>query len=118
MNIPNYTVLTDKSVLDIPYEDESQYSEACIGFFENQVKKIEENGFDYHNKVYEVHFFNSVFRDESIEDCEIDDAIQCLAIKDGVDLVRFDNGKIGFIAYYGIHKDGFEILMEGEYYEE
>lgn len=114
MNIPNYTVLTDKSVLDIPYEDESQYSEACISFFENQVKKFEENGFDYHNKVYEVHFFNSVFRDESIEDCEIDDAVQCLAIKDGADLVRFDNGNVGFVSYYGCHKDAFEILKEEE----
>lgn len=113
-NIPDYTVLTDKSVLDIPYEDENQYSDACICLFENQVKKFEENGFDYSNKVYKVHFFNSVFRDESIEDCEIDDAVQCLAIKDGADLVRFDNGNVGFVSYYSGHEDAFEILKEEE----
>jgi len=45
---------------------------------------------------------------------EIDDYIQCLAIKDGVNLVQFKSGYYGFMAYYGGHENGFEIMPLSE----
>ena len=41
---------------------------------------------------------------------DIEGEIQCLAIKDGVNLVRFSNGNLGFVAYYNGHENGFEII--------
>ena len=41
---------------------------------------------------------------------DIDDAIQCLAIKDGVDMVQFSNGNYGFVAYYSGDTNGFEVI--------
>lgn len=32
---------------------------------------------------------------------DIDNGIQMLALKEGADLVKFDNGNLGFIGYYG-----------------
>ena len=43
--------------------------------------------------------------------------IQYLAIKDGVDLVRFDNGNIGFVAYYTsgrIWKSYLEVVTDAD----
>lgn len=36
--------------------------------------------------------------------------MQLLAIKDGVNMVRFDDGYYGFVFYYNNHETGFEIL--------
>jgi len=43
-----------------------------------------------------------------------DDAIQHLAIKDGYDLIQFENGNYGYVAYYNGIENGFEILGESE----
>lgn len=113
MGYIGYKILTD-SVLNIQYNNEKQFESDCIELFEKQNELLEEMGFDYTDKVYKIHFFNSCFRNEYIINTSIDDAVQMLAIKDGADLVRFDNGNIGFIAYYNRNEDGFEILGEGE----
>lgn len=74
---------------------------------------LKEHGLSRINRTeYLCLFFDSVFFDEQITEFCIDEAIEALAIKDGVDIVRFDNGNIGFIAYYNGHKNGFEILRE------
>ena len=56
------------------------------------------------------HFFDSAWFDEEIIEMDIDDAIQCLAIKDGVDMVQFSNGNYGFVAYYSGETNGFEVI--------
>ena len=61
-------------------------------------------------KEYVCHFFDSAFFDESTEAMYLEDAIERLAIKDGVDMVQFDNGNLGFIAYYSGEENGFEII--------
>lgn len=38
--------------------------------------------------------------------------IEGLAIKDGVDLVRFENGNLGLVAYYNRHKSYLEIIVD------
>lgn len=37
-----------------------------------------------------------------------------LAVKDGIDLIQFDNGNIGFVAYYNGHKSFIEIITDKE----
>ena len=41
---------------------------------------------------------------------EVNDYIDKLAIKDGVNLVRFENGNIGFVGVYNGYENGFEII--------
>ena len=41
---------------------------------------------------------------------DIDEAIQYLNIKEGYDMVQFDNGNIGFVAYYDGVENGFEVI--------
>ena len=41
---------------------------------------------------------------------DIDNAIEHLASKDGVDMVQFSNGNYGFVAYYNGKVNGFEVI--------
>lgn len=111
MKLHKFKVLTKKSVLDIPYETETQ-RETDVGFLvEEQCDILTSNGFSFY-KCYRIHFFNSRYTHDHIINIDIDEAIQCLAIKDGYDLVRFENGNIGFVAYYNNVENGFEILRD------
>ena len=110
---PKYTILTKKSVLDIPYENYNQYEKDCTEFVREQDKILKANGFVF-NKRYKIHLFDSHYINETYIDEEINEAVQYLAIKDGVDLVQFENGNYGFVAYYNGYENGFEILNERE----
>lgn len=56
---------------------------------------------------YICHYFSSdIYR--SVPD--IDEAIQYLNIKEGYDMVQFENGNIGFVAYYDGVENGFEVI--------
>ena len=41
---------------------------------------------------------------------EVNDCIDRLAIKDGLNLVKFENGNIGFMGTYNGYENGFEII--------
>lgn len=112
------TILTNRNVemamsLDsqgMSYEEQEKYKEELV---EEQDKKLEELG--YRNDCcqrYVIHSFDSAFSNEYTSIQTIYEAIECLALKEGADLVRFANGNIGFVGYYGIYEDGFEILRE------
>ncbi len=106
-----YIVLTQKSILDMEYENEKQWEQDCLALYEEQNAILKANGIENDDvKSYIVHFFDSDFFDEQTTELTIDDAIQCLAIKDGVDLVQYENGNYGYVAYYGTCDNGFEIL--------
>ena len=79
---------------------------------EDIVREQEEkrNILGLNNKNYICHFFDSAWFDEETIEMDIDDAIQCLAIKDGVDMVQFSNGNYGFVAYYSGETNGFEVI--------
>ena len=113
MKLNNFTILTDRSVLDIPYENDEQYTRECTRLVEEQDTILKTNGFGL-DKRYRIHLLDSRYRDETYIDEEINEAVQYLSIKDGVDLVRFDNGNYGFVAYYNGTENGFEILNESE----
>ena len=42
------------------------------------------------------------------------ESIEALAIKDGIDLIKFENGNLGFVAYYNGHKDIIEFVARLE----
>lgn len=111
--LPSYNVITGVSVMDIPYENDKQYERDCIELVEEQNAILKEYKI-YFDRKYKVHFFNSAYTNDAIRNMDIGYAIQCLAIKDGADLVRFGNGNIGFVAYYNGIENGFEILGERE----
>ena len=108
-----YEILTSKSVLDIPYENDAQHTEECETLVKEQDTILKANGFDLFKR-YTIHLFDSHFFDETFINEEINEAVQYLSIKDGVDLVQFENGNYGFIAYYNGYENGFEILGESE----
>lgn len=106
---PKYKILTEISVLDIPYENDKQYTDECTKLVAEQDEILKANGFVF-DKRYKIHIFDSHYSNETCFDEEINEAVQYLAIKDGVDLVQFENGNYGFVAYYNGTENGFEIL--------
>ena len=103
----NYKVMTMHSVLDMCMDTD----EMRMALIEDQNNRLSEAGFDDTTRqCYIVRFFESAFRNERTDSLTIEDAIQYLAIKEGYDLVMFEDGHIGFVAYYGNEKDGFEII--------
>jgi len=111
--LPKYKILTRKSILDIPYENADQFEKECRLFVAEQDKILMEKDFSL-DKDYYIHIFESCFSDDDFIDEDINEAIQWLAIKDGYDLVQYENGNYGFVAYYNGTENGFEILRESE----
>ncbi len=101
MKLPEYEIATKQKVFD--KNDADELCKEQDDFMEERL------GITLHDEV-ECHFFESVFSWDNTEIISIRDAIEALAIKDGVDLVRFSNGNYGFVAYYNGYKNGFEIL--------
>lgn len=79
-----------------------------VDLYEEQGSKLDKMGYKL-DEEYTIHFFESKYFSDCEEVCTINDAIESLAIKDGADLVRWENGNIGFVAYYNGNKNGFEI---------
>ena len=94
----DYTIITRNRVYESEPED----------IVREQEEKRNILGLNNGNYIY--HFFDSAWFDEEIIEMDIDDAIQCLAIKDGVDMVQFSNGNYGFVAYYSGDTNGFEVI--------
>lgn len=112
MKLPKYRILTKKSVLDIPYENDEQNERELSALVDEQLVILGQTGILFTDS-YIIHFFDSAYTsDRTNEEMDIDDAIQHLAIKDGYDLVQFENGNFGFVAYYNGFENGFEILVE------
>lgn len=111
--IPKFKVLTSVSALGIPYETDEQHERDMFALIDEQDKILESLMFKRSStECYLLHFFDSAFFDEMNIALSIDDGIEGLAIKNGVDLVEFENGNIGFVAYYNTSYNGFEILRD------
>ena len=113
MKLPKFRILTRKSVLDIPYENDEQNETELSALVDEQLGILEQTGILCTDS-YTVHFFDSAYTSDRTSEMDIDEAIQHLAIKDGYDLVQFENGNYGFVAYYNGCENGFEILVEEE----
>ena len=102
-----YRVLTNKSILDI----DTLSDENTLAFIEEQNAILKQAGFeDLNSQAYIIRFHEGAFRDEYTTSLTIADAVQCLAIKEGYDVVQFENGNIGYVSYYNNYIDSFEIL--------
>ena len=108
--VPNYKIMTKRTCYSVGYSYEERE-----GLTIEQDIFLERKGFTL-NKEYSIHFFDSHFFNEKTENIDIETAIECLAIKDGVDVVQYENGNYGYVAYYNGYENGFEIL--GDAYEE
>lgn len=105
-----FRILTSKSVYDI--EDTDNYDTEIEKLSEEQNALLSKLGYEYCDREYLVKFG----RIDDYEVISIDEAIQRLAIKDGVDLVEFENGNIGFVAYYhGFNENYFEVINTEHY---
>lgn len=105
--MPGFEIVTKTHLYDIDIDDYDAY----VALWDEQCDKLEELGIDVNGR-YKLHFFDSAFFDEYETDSYVGESTQFLAIKDGIDLVRFETGNYGFVAYYNNHCNGFEILSE------
>ena len=94
-----YEVITKLHCLDNDGTDD--FTERL---FNEQNEKLEVFGFDFIGEAM------TRINGGDVEINAINEAIQYLAIKDGIDLVMFENGNLGFVAYYNNYKDYLEIL--------
>lgn len=110
----DFSILTRLNVANINAMADKDFNK----YLEHQDKLVEEQNeklkiFGYEDKYYDnhlIHFFDSKFFNDTTIEETIDNAIEMLAIKDGVDLVKFDNGNLGYVAYYNGLLNGFEII--------
>ena len=94
-----YEVLTKKSILDITmgdFDNCDDYDDYLVKFTDSQFEILESLGYDVYQKCYKMKF-----NGHHVENNVIYDSICGLALKEGADLVRFENGHIGYVGYYG-----------------
>lgn len=118
----NYEIATKRKLydyVDMTEEQEEVFREELAEEqFEKVKTEIKTNNVIIH-MLEDSHYGNEHFFYSSKKD--INDYLEHLAIKDGIDLVRFKNGNLGYIAYYNCHENGFEIIeteMTWEEFEE
>lgn len=117
-----YEIATKRKLFDYDGMTEEQEEVFREELAEEQMEKIKTE-VKTENVIIHIlednHYCNEHFFYSSKKD--IDDYLEYLAVKDGVDLVRFNNGNLGYIAYYNCHENGFEIIeteMTAEEFEE
>lgn len=118
----NYTIVTQWKLYDycdIPEIDEEKFREQLWEELTNfVVKEITTDNVIIHF-IEDTHYIDECYKYTSSK--EIEEYIQYLAVKDGVNLVRFSNGNLGYVAYYSGHENAFEIIpteMTEEEFEE
>lgn len=113
-NMRKFKILTELSVEKVLEMEEELQEQGFADLIKQQDDII-----GSYDGYYAVHFME----DEHFTKEEYDvynylyDAIQILAIKDGYDLVEFENGNMGYVAYYNGHENMFEFkeITEKEY---
>lgn len=118
----NYTIVTQRKLYDYCGMSEAEEEEFREQLWKEQTEFLAK---EIKTKNVILHFIeDTAFLDDAYEyvaTTEIEDMIQYLAIKDGVDLVRFENGNLGYVAYYNGYENAFEIIpteMTAEEFEE
>lgn len=98
-----FRVITSKALYDIEYTE--NWDKDIEAFTNEQNSILEKMGYEF-SRDYLIRFGKDEY-----EITDIDSAIQMLALKDGCDLVEFENGNIGFVGYYhGFNENYFEVI--------
>lgn len=111
----NYRILNSVSVMDIPadtYETEIERhnEETNDILFENDIVMTGA----YANTEYVCEFWENKRTETEVRTVSIYDAIEMLALKEGADVVEYDDGNIGIVGYYNTWENGFIILRKAE----
>ena len=107
--IPTYRILTKRSTREYEEQDE------LLHIMDEQEDILIAKGVDHYGRMYLIHRFESIFANEETYGEYIENAVESTMQKEGLDLVQFDNGNIGYVGYsHGIEYDAFEILGEYE----
>lgn len=91
----NYKIITTKSMLDFT-EDDWMNEETLVSNVNEKDEALAKNGIINDDSTCYLVRFNSR---EIYKVMTIDEAIQCLDLKNGCDVVQFDNGLFGFVGY-------------------
>ena len=109
-----YKVLTSVDALEINdnYNTDEELEEIYNNLYEEQLQVLRDNGFEVDNDtVYKIHYIEDpLFHNDGIGYETIKDSFECNAIKEGYNVVKFENGKIGVVASYNGNENGFEFL--------
>lgn len=104
----NYTLLTKASML------EAETDEQKLDVLSEQIGTLEAIGVDYYG-YYFIKVLASDFQNEEEEiESYLDNAVECMSAKEGIELVRFENGNVGFVGYYGEYRSAIEIIGKAE----
>lgn len=99
-----FRILTAKSVYTL---DADNYDSEIESLSTEQNETLEQLGYELAGRDYLIRFG----KNDDYEVTTIDEAIQCLALKDGCDLVEFENGNIGFVSYCNSFRENyFEVI--------
>ncbi len=105
-----YNIITNLSVFDSNRDPEDEsYAERLV---KEQDEILKELGFKLDNTCYLIKRGGKHYGI-----CTIEDAIQSLALKDGADLVAYEDTTIGFIGYYNgfsVEENHFKIICKGD----
>lgn len=102
-------VVTDFELYDIEPEQEDERIQHLTKLQERKLKELMGDAYAYQIVFLPSHFGNGITYFRADIDSVLDE-VQCLAIKNGVDLVQFPDGNYGFISYYNSKRDGFKII--------
>lgn len=120
-----YTIATENALWDIVKECMTEQDEQEEQDDRNKLTKEQDEilqqayGENWYTDIfYMIRHKSGWIRNDYSLFCDIDDAINILAIKDGADLVRFENGNLGYVAYYNGMTDIIEIVAKAKDIEE
>lgn len=111
-----YEILTSEDITEVSCEDFATMDE-----YQNHLEELTEEGYEILEKfgyefndsdVYVVHFLDGNER-TALQEMTLCDAVGSLAVKEGYNLVKYENGNVGYIAIYGSNENGFEIIGKG-----
>ena len=99
--------LIGKSIYDydeLPEWDENEKR------YNDFVDRLKNSGINPNTDIF-IQFVGEWRKSDSLHSLYgIDEIIECLAIKDGIDYVLFNDGKYGIVAYYNGRKDIAKII--------
>lgn len=111
----NYEIATKRKLYDytgMTEEQEEIFREELIKEQDAVLKQA--FGECYYDMFYMIRHKSTWVKEDHTVFWDIDDAINCLAVKDGVDLVKFDNGNLGYVGYYNGRRDIVEIVAKAK----